>query len=192
MPLIEALLRATGVPVIGHAGYEAEDIIATLAGKIDGMVEVYSGDRDLFAIVRHPDRVVLYPEKGGPATITEAEVERRYGIPGRRYADYAVLRGDPSDGLPGLRGVGDRQAAALVRKWGGVKEILAGAELSDAARDYLERASRVVMPVTDAPVEVPDVSLPLAPPDPATVERMSRELGIESSAARLVNALAAN
>jgi 5'-3' exonuclease len=131
---------------------------------------------------------VLYPERGGLAEITEAEVERRYGIPGRRYADYAVLRGDPSDGLPGLRGVGDRQAAALVRRWGGVAEILAGAGLNDTARDYLERASRVVMPVTNLAVQ-PPVPPTRVPADPEKLEKLSRELRVEPSASRLVTAL---
>ena len=188
MPLITALLEAAGVPVMGVAGYEAEDVVASLAAKIDGRVVIYSGDRDLFALVRDPDRVVLYPERGGLAEITEAEVERRYGIPGRRYADYAVLRGDPSDGLPGLRGVGDRQAAALVRRWGGVAELLAGAELNDTARDYLQRASRVVMPVTDLRVEVPAPPSTI-PADPEKLEKLSRDLRIEPSASRLVTAL---
>jgi 5'-3' exonuclease len=174
--------------VIGLAGYEAEDVVASLAAKIDGRVVIYSGDRDLFALVRDPDRVVLYPERGGLAEITETEVERRYAIPGRRYADYAVLRGDPSDGLPGLRGVGDRQAAALVRRWGGVAEILAGAGLNDAARDYLERASRVVMPVTDLPLALPAGPAKI-PAQPEKLEKLSRELRVEPSASRLVTAL---
>lgn len=189
LPLIERLLRAFGLNVIGKQDYEAEDIIASLASRVEAPIEVYSGDRDLFGIVRDPDLKVLYPEKGGLAEITEAEIERRYGIPGRRYADYAILRGDPSDGLPGLKGVGDKAAAAMVRRYEGILDIVENAGLADAARDYLLRAARVVAPVTDLELPVPKAGLPAQPSDPELLEKMSRELGIASSVSRLASAL---
>lgn len=189
LPLIEQLLRAFGLNVIGKEDYEAEDIIASLSARVEPPIEVYSGDRDLFGIVRDPDLKVLYPEKGGLAEITESEIERRYGIPGRRYADYAILRGDPSDGLPGLKGVGDKAAAAMVRRYDSILDIVEKAGLADPAREYLLRAGKVVAPVTDLELPAPRPGLPKEPADPQTLEKLSRELGVASSVSRLANAL---
>src|SRR5439155_285791 len=95
----------------------AEDVIATWTSRAAGQtVDIVSGDRDLFALVRDPEVRVLYPEKRGLTPVDEAEVTRRYGVPGRHYADSAILRGDPSDGLPGLAG---RAVAGLGGGWRG-------------------------------------------------------------------------
>ena len=131
MPVIDAFLAAIGIDELGVAGYEAEDVIATWTAKARGTVEIVSGDRDLFALIEDPRVKVLYPEKGGLALVDEAEVTRRYGIPGRRYADFAMLRGDPSDGLPGLKGVGAVAAASMIRQHGGVPAILEARRLSE-------------------------------------------------------------
>lgn len=162
------VLLALGFAVVGADGYEAEDVIATLAVRAHGPVAVVSGDRDCFALVRDPDVVVLYPVKGVStlARVDEAEITRRYGIPGRAYLDFALLRGDPSDGLPGVRGIGEKTAAALVARYGSLDAILAARDLApavarriDAGREYLAAARRVVPPV--ATIALPDVSLAL-------------------------------
>ncbi|MGH2829411.1 MAG: 5'-3' exonuclease, partial [Actinomycetota bacterium] len=120
-PVIREILGIAGIACAGAAGFEAEDVIATIAKRAPSpRVGIVSGDRDLFALVADPGVFVLYPRKGVSdlARIDEAEIERRYGVPGRRYFDFSVLRGDPSDGLPGVRGVGEKTAAALVRAHG--------------------------------------------------------------------------
>src|SRR5579864_2285025 len=155
MPVIDAFLEAIGVDELGVPEYEAEDVIATWTAKAGGTVEIVSGDRDLFALVVDPRVTVLYPEKGGWALIDESEVTRRYGIPGRRYADFAILRGDPSDGLPGLKGVGAVTAAGMIRRHGDIAGVLRDRPLRDADREYLESAMRVVRPVDDLPIELP-------------------------------------
>jgi hypothetical protein len=96
------VLRALGICVAGAEGFEAEDVIATIAARTRGPIEIASGDRDLFALVRDPVVKVLYPVRGVSTLVEvdEAEIHRRYGIPGRAYGDFALLRGDPSDGLP--------------------------------------------------------------------------------------------
>src|SRR3984885_10890308 len=97
VPVIEQVLAAAGVAMASARGYEADDVIGTLAAHDEGPVDVVTGDRDLFQIV------------------DEAAVTKRYQIPGRAYAAFATLRGDPSDGLPGVPGVGEKTAGALVR-----------------------------------------------------------------------------
>ena len=190
MPLIMEVLAALGLNVIGKPGFEAEDIISSLAGRLRPPIEIYSGDRDLFASVRDRDVVVLYPEKGGLAVVDEEEVERRYGIPGRSYADFAVLRGDPSDGLPGVPGVGPKTAAGLLRRHGGLDGVLQGLDWGPATRDYIERARRVVQPVTD--LDLPEPRPGLAPEvDRERLEKLNRELGIAPYSSRLLKALGA-
>ena len=155
IPVIYDLLEAIGVDVLGVADYEAEDVIATLTHLVSGTVEIASGDRDLFALIEDPRVRILYPEKSGLSVIDEGEVTRRYGVPGRRYADFAILRGDPSDGLPGLKGVGAVAAAGIVRRYGDIAGVLRERPLRDTERQYLQRALRVVTPVPDLPLTVP-------------------------------------
>ena len=189
MPVIDALLAAIGVDALGVAGYEAEDVIATWTARASGSVEIVSGDRDLFALVEDPRVTVLYPEKGGWALVDESEVTRRYGIPGRRYADFAMLRGDPSDGLPGLKGVGAVAAATMVRQHGGVAALLAAHRLSEHDQDYLTRAMQVVPPVPDLPIELPRGSRDRYPDDAAALNALMAEFGLQAASSRLVDAL---
>jgi 5'-3' exonuclease len=187
MPIIHEVLDAVGVEFVGVPDYEAEDVIATWTAKAAGTsVDIVSGDRDLFALIRDPDVRVLYPEKRGLTAVDEAEVKRRYGVPGSLYADFAILRGDPSDGLPGLSGVGDKKAADLVTRYGGLDGLLASGRLSDADRDYVERARRVVPPVADLPVELPADP---RPPDSARAEALAARYGLRSPLERLLKVL---
>jgi 5'-3' exonuclease len=189
VPVILDSLTAVGVDVVGLEGYEAEDIIASLAAKVSPPIEIASGDRDLFSLVRDREVIVLYPQKGGMVEVDEAEVARRYGIPGRSYADYAILRGDPSDGLPGIAGVGDKKAAGLVTRYKSVAAMLKAGifRASDAA--YLEKAMRVVPPVADLPIAVPPGRRGRYPEDPKRVEELGQKHGIGNNLERLIKAL---
>jgi 5'-3' exonuclease len=191
-PIIHAVLKAIGVEVMGAEGFEAEDVIASLLPKITGRVEIVTGDRDLFALVRDPDVCVLYTQQGigRLLLVDEAEVERRYGIPGRSYGDFAVLRGDPSDGLPGVPGVGEKTAAQLVRRYKDLDGIIAGGKLDDAAKAYVQRARRVGVPVSVAPVPKPKGTRPAKPSDPVALAKLAETYGIAASIDRLVGALA--
>ena len=199
MPILFELLDACGVPVIGHDGYEAEDVIGSLASRACGPVAIVSGDRDLFQLVRDPDVWVLYPKRGvsDVAVVNEAYIEEKFGIPGRAYLDYAVLRGDPSDGLPGVRGIGEKTASALVSTHGSLEKIVAaartspgGGPLGKVARelDYVERAVQVMTIPTDLPL--PDVHLTRPRPelDPG-LEKLARSHGLVGQVRRLVEAL---
>ncbi|GAC1475316.1 MAG: 5'-3' exonuclease H3TH domain-containing protein [Candidatus Dormibacteraceae bacterium] len=190
MPIIMECLAAVGVDTVGLEDYEAEDIISSLVSKVSPPVEIASGDRDLFSLIRDREVIVLYPEKTGIAEVDEAEVTRRYSIPGRAYADFAVLRGDPSDGLPGVAGVGAKKAADLVRRYGSVGAMLEAGVFRDSDAEYLEKAQRVVAPVTDLKIEVPRGRRDQYPDDPAKVDELGRRYGVASSFERLIKALA--
>ena len=191
-PIIRQVLDAIGVEVIGAEGFEAEDVIASLLPKITGKVEIVTGDRDLFSLVCDPDVCVLYTQQGigRLLTVDEAEVERRYEIPGRSYGDFAVLRGDPSDGLPGVPGVGEKTAAQLIRRYKDLDGIIASGKLDESANAYIQRARRVGVPVSIAPVPRPKGTRPAAPRNPQALAKLSETYGIAGSTDRLVRALA--
>src|SRR4029077_12760463 len=152
-----------------------------LVSRVERPIEIWSGDRDLFTLIRDREIIVLYPEKAGLAEVDEAEVERRYSIPGRAYADFAILRGDPSDGLPGVAGVGAKKAADLVRRYGSVGAMLEAGIFRSADAEYLEKARRIVPPVSDLKIKVPRGRRPRWPDDPVRVEELGRRYGIASS-----------
>jgi len=192
------VLAALGVAVVGAEGYEAEDVIATLAMRARQPVEIASGDRDLFALVRDPDVKVLYPVRGVTTLleVDEAEIRRRYGIPGRAYGDFALLRGDPSDGLPGVPGIGEKTAAQLVARYGSLDALLAARDVPpaiarklDAARDYLAAARAVVLPVATVPLRRTSLALPGRPAQPGCLAQLSAEHTLAGPVRRLQIAL---
>jgi 5'-3' exonuclease len=194
------VLRALGFPVVGADGFEAEDVIATLAARARERVAVVSGDRDLFALVRDPDVHVLYPQTGVSklVVVDEAEVTRRYGIPGRAYGDFALLRGDPSDGLPGVKGIGEKTAATLVATYGSLDAILAATDLApavarrlDAGRDYLAAARRVVLPVADIALAPVPLALPTRALDATLLAELIDAHGLASPIERVQQSLTA-
>lgn len=210
--MIMALLDAFGIATGGAPGFEADDVLGTLAAqeKQDPVV-VVSGDRDLLQVVTDdPIAVrVLYIGQGLAKAVLwgPEEVAGKYGLPveraGAAYAELAELRGDPSDGLPGVPGIGEKTAATLLSQHGSLKNILLAAEdpkssvakgvraKLKAAADYLEVAGTVVRVATDAPVTLSTASdaLPLAAADPKRVAELAAEFGVSSSIGRLQQAL---
>lgn len=205
VPLIRAVLARLGLAVVGAPGFEADDVIGTLAARSDLPVDVVTGDRDLFQLVDDSRRIRVLSVVRGVARheqVTDAWLQSRYGIPGAGYADFATLRGDPSDGLPGVPGIGEKTAARLVADYHSLEGILAAAadgRISGAiaarlsgAIDYLAAAREVVGVRTDVPLAVtPDeLRLPVAPVDPAGFAELSGLLNLGGSAQRIVEALA--
>ena len=199
VPIIYDLLESCGVKVVGHPDYEAEDVIATLAARAPGRVGIFSGDRDLFQLVEDPRCFILYPIRGVSEidVVDEAFIEKKYGIPGRSYGDYAVLRGDPSDGLPGVRGIGDKLASALVARYGSLEEIVkaAGGESQGMALakvrkdlDYVRRAQRVVTIPRDVPLDEVDLTRPRDIPE-EEIRAEARAHGLENPVRALLAAL---
>ena len=200
MAIIIELLEALGVSTVAAEGYEAEDVIATLVERMSGPREIVTGDRDLFALVKDPDVRVLFTLRGVSelAQVDEAWIRTKYGIPGDRYYDYAVLRGDPSDGLPGVHGIGEKTASFLVAKYGSLDGIVAAKDLSATIRtklrasaDYLAAARKVVWMARDAPVTGGDGTLPRAPAEPDRFATLAKRYGLEASTKRVVEGLAA-
>jgi 5'-3' exonuclease len=205
IPVIEQVLAAMGIATAAAPGYEADDVIGTLTARAGGPVEIVTGDRDLFQLVddERPVRVI-YTVRGLTKldVVDEAAVTQRYGVPGRAYADFAALRGDPSDGLPGVPGVGEKTAAALVQTFGSIEAIMDALDRGHggfpkgsrqkvaAAQDYLAAAMPVVRVATDAPV--PDVAgrLPVTAADPARLAALDERWDLGSSLRRASSALA--
>jgi len=206
IPVIEAVLDALGIAHVGAPGYEADDVLGTFATRASMPVEVVTGDRDLFQLVDDERDVrVLYIAKGVGKleVVDEAAVTARYEIPGRSYADFALLRGDPSDGLPGVPGIGAKTAAGLIRTYGSLDGILAALDdpasrlapiqrrrLADA-RAYLAVAPQVVQVARDVPIPDLDTRLPRAPREPEALVELADRWNLDSPLNRLLNALAA-
>ena len=198
-PILLEIFDAIGLSFAEAEGFEAEDVIATIAARTDERVEVVTGDRDLFAIVRDPRVKVLYTLKGVTemAEVTEEWIEQKYGIPGDRYLDYALMRGDPSDGLPGVAGIGPKTASDILRRYGSLDAAIAAADLNPAIRqklkrsaEYLDAARRVVAPVADTPVRGGDGSIPRSPRDPERARALAERYRLTGSVERLIAALA--
>ncbi|MGI8848432.1 MAG: 5'-3' exonuclease [Candidatus Dormibacteria bacterium] len=195
-PIIQAVVDALGHPRVGMPAHEADDVIGTLAARATANepVVVVSGDRDMLQLVRDPEVLVLFPVKGVKEVhrYDEAEVLSRQGVPAARYADYAILRGDTSDGLPGLRGVGAKTAAQLVRGYPSIEALIAGARreslrLSQAIAqqaDYLRAMTQIVPVVRD--LALPD--LVQGVPDRSALDALGQQHGIESPVSRLLDA----
>ncbi|MCZ9346902.1 flap endonuclease, partial [Streptomyces sp. TRM76130] len=204
VPVIEAVLDALGIARVGVPEYEADDVIGAFTARADGPVDIVTGDRDLYQLVDDARGVrVLYPLKGvGTLQLTdEALLREKYGVDGRGYADLALLRGDPSDGLPGVPGVGEKTAAKLLAHFGDLAGILAavddpGAGLTPAqrrrlgeARPYLAVAPKVVRVADDVPLPDVPTAVPHRPRDPRALDELASRWGLGGSLQRLLATL---
>jgi 5'-3' exonuclease len=204
VPVIEAVLDAVGIARVGVSAYEADDVIGTLAGRATGPVDIVTGDRDLFQLVDDVRGVrVLYPVKGVGTLqpVEEAWLREKYGVDGPGYAELALLRGDPSDGLPGVPGIGEKTAAKLLAEFGDLAGIMAAlddprARLTpalrkrlDEARAYIALAPKVVRVAADVPLPDFDPALPRTPRDPEGLLALAERWGLGGSLQRLLTTL---
>jgi 5'-3' exonuclease len=202
IPLIEALLVAVGMPPVGVPGYEADDVIGSYTAASRGPVDVVTGDRDLFQLVDDERAIrVLYTARGIARlqSVDAAFVVQKYGVLPEQYADMATLRGDSSDGLPGVPGIGEKTAASLLRTYGTLDAVRTaagdpGSAMSprlrsslQTAAEYLDRAPQVVRVVRDLPI--PD--LPTGPPRPdlELLHAIADEFGLTASVQRILTVL---
>jgi 5'-3' exonuclease len=206
VPMILRCLDALGLAVVGKDGYEADDVIGTLARTAGIPVDVVTGDRDLLQLVDDDREIrVLYTARGvgKHERVDNAWIQNRFGVPAAGYRDFATLKGDPSDGLPGVAGVGEKTAASLITSYGDLEGILTAASRPDtriaagirsklaAAIDYLAVAPQVVGVVDDLAlgVDLDDLRLPRRPADPEAFAELTDELGLGGSADRVLTAL---
>jgi 5'-3' exonuclease len=205
VPVIDEVLDAIGIARVGAAGFEADDIIGTLTARAGSPVDIVTGDRDLFQLIDDARGVrVLYPVKGvGTLDVYDgAALRSKYGVDGGGYVDLALLRGDPSDGLPGVPGIGEKTAAKLLERYGDLAGIMAAAEdpgsgITPAqrkrlaeARPYLAVAPKVVRVAGDVALPEFDAALPARPRDPQALEALAERWGLGGSLQRLLNVLA--
>jgi len=199
VPLLLKVLDAAGLPVADAAGYEADDVIGTIAAAAgpDERLAVLTGDRDLFQVVRDPVVWVLYPLRGTSslATMDRAGVTAKTGVPPERYIDLAILRGDPSDGLPGVPGVGEKTAASLIADHGDLDALLAAAAAGrlsprlnaalTASADYIQAMRRVAAVATDVDYRISDPH----PPDRERLAALADAHAIEGPVERMLQAM---
>ncbi len=204
IPILLDLIDAFGITVIGIDDYEADDVMASYAVQHEGPVRIVTGDRDLFQMVDDDRNVaVVYLAKGlsQHELVDKQWVANRYEIPGDRYALFAMFRGDPSDGLPGVKGIGVKGAAHIANHFHSVEDVISAAEENHslltpalikrilAGRDYLAIAPTLVQCAKD--IALPDVSLslPKYPKDLKVIREMQEKYALGASVDRLVSAL---
>lgn len=204
IPLIRAALGAVGIPIIGVAEHEADDVIGTLATKATLPVDIVTGDRDLFQLVDDARDVrLIYTARGmsNLEIVTDATLVAKYGVLPSQYVDFATLRGDASDGLPGVKGVGEKSAATLLLAHGdlnGIRQAAANGQLSAAASarfteasDYLDVAPTVVRVATDLDITAPGTRVrALDPAEADAADALAEKWNLGSSMTRALTALA--
>jgi len=207
VPLIAEALGLLGIPIVGAAEHEADDVIGTLASTASMPVDVVTGDRDLFQLVDDARSVrVIYTGRGmaNLEILDGAAIEAKYAITPAQYAAFAAMRGDPSDGLPGVAGVGEKTAAGLLRDFGDLDGIVAaasdaGSALSAgvrakllAASDYLAVAPTVVNVVRDLALPAVDATIrPLSADQVEAARTFGTLWGLDSAMTRILGALPA-
>ena len=204
IPILLDLLDLFGIPVVGVDDFEADDVMATYAEVEKGPIRIVTGDRDLFQMVDDKrDIKVVYLAKGVSAhdLVDLKYVSEKYQIPGERYALFAMFRGDPSDGLPGVRGIGEKGAALIASNFANVDEAIAAAHaghesLSDslakkiiAGVDYLKIAPTVVQVARNVTLPKIDLAMPKAPADLSSIYQFKERYGLGASVDRLISAL---
>ena len=204
IPVLLDLLDAFGIPMVGVDDYEADDVMATFAVREKGPIRIVTGDRDLFQLVDDKrDIKVVYLAKGISQhdLVDISWVANRYGIPGDRYALFAMFRGDPSDGLPGVRGIGEKGAALIANNFASVDEALTGAktghEVLSASlakkiiegTEYLKIAPILVNCARDVAIPKMEIAMPTKPNDLSEIYAIKDEYGLGASVDRLIAAL---
>ena len=210
IPILLDLLDAFGLPNVGVDNYEADDVIATVSVKERGPTFIVTGDRDLFQLVDDKRRVkVVYLAKGlaNHDLVDRAWIAKKYEIPGDRYALFAMIRGDASDGLPGVKGIGEKGAALIANNFSTIEQALAAAHENDErltpnirkklieGSNYITIAPTLVHCAFDVPV--PQIDYTLNPKKNslqreeqlAEIYRLKEEFNLGASVDRMISAL---
>lgn len=204
IPILLDLLEALGFPMLGVDDYEADDLMATFAVNQPGPVRIVTGDRDLFQLVDDKrDVKVVYLAKGiaNHDLVDLKWIEQKYEIPGDRYGLFAMIRGDASDGLPGIKGIGEKGAASIARQFTNLDEVMKAATNDDErlttnirkklleSAEYAKIAPKLVGCATDVSIPKMKIDLPIRPLDSKKIQDMKEEFGLGTSVDRIMNAL---
>ena len=204
IPILLDLLEAFGIPLVGVDDYEADDVMASFAVTEPGPTKIVTGDRDLFQLVDDKRKIsVVYLAKG----ITNHDhvdlkwIAEKYDIPGERYALFAMIRGDASDGLPGIRGIGEKGAAVIAKQFTNLPAVMSAAAKDDErltpnarkklleSAEYAKIAPKLVHCALDVPLPKMDLSLPKRPKNLDEIYQYQKDYGLGASVDRLVAAL---
>ena len=203
VPLILDFFEAAGIAIVGMDDYEADDVIATFATREKGPIRIATGDRDLFQLVDEKrDVKVAYLAKGisNHDLVNHSWIEKKYEIPGERYALFAMIRGDASDGLPGIKGIGEKGAAEIAKNYSSMAELIEAANADDsklspnhrkkilADLDYASVADRLVQCARDVNLPEIDLTIPNSAKNAKYLETMKSDYGLGASVDRLISA----
>ena len=204
IPILLDLLEALGFPMLGVDDYEADDLMATFAVNQPGPVRIVTGDRDLFQLVDDKrDVKVVYLAKGiaNHDLVDLKWIEQKYEIPGDRYGLFAMIRGDASDGLPGIKGIGEKGAASIAKQFTNLDEVMKAATNDDErltnnirkklleSAEYAKIAPKLVGCATDVSIPKMKIDLPNKPLDSKKIQDVKEEFGLGTSVDRIMNAL---
>jgi 5'-3' exonuclease len=204
IPILLDLLEALGFPMLGVDDYEADDLMATFAVNQPGPVRIVTGDRDLFQLVDDKrDVKVVYLAKGiaNHDLVDLKWIEQKYEIPGDRYGLFAMIRGDASDGLPGIKGIGEKGAASIAKQFTNLHEVMKAAINEDErltanirkklleSAEYARIAPKLVGCATDVSIPEMNIDLPNKPLDTQKIQDIKEEFGLGTSVDRIMNAL---
>jgi 5'-3' exonuclease len=204
IPVLLDVLDAFGFATLGVDDYEADDVIATLSKSERGPIRIASGDRDLFQLVDdEKDVKIVYLAKGlSNHDLVDIDwISKKYEIPGDRYALFAMIRGDASDGLPGLKGIGEKGAALIAKSFSQMQDVVKAAENEDellpktlakkvlVSKEYARIAPKLVNCAIDVPIPSMNIDLPKKPNSLTKIKELQSEYGLGSSVDRLISAL---
>ena len=204
IPILLDLLEALGLPMLGVDDYEADDLMATFAVNQPGPVRIVTGDRDLFQLVDDKrDVKVVYLAKGiaNHDLVDLKWIEQKYEIPGDRYGLFAMIRGDASDGLPGIKGIGEKGAASIAKQFTNLDDVMKAATNDDErlttnirkklleSAEYAKIAPKLVGCAIDVSIPEMTIDLPKKPLDTKKIQEIKEEFGLGTSVDRIMNAL---
>lgn len=204
IPILLDVLEALGIPMLGVDDYEADDLMASFSVQQPGPIRIVTGDRDLFQLVDDTrDVKIVYLAKGisNHDLVDLNWIADKYSIPGDRYSLFAMIRGDSSDGLPGIRGIGEKGAAAIASVFENLPEVMHAAINGDdrltpnlrnkliASSDYAQIAPKLVSCATDVAIPQMDIQIPKKPKSLENVLALKEEFGLGASIDRILSAL---
>ena len=204
IPILLDLLEAFKIPIVGVDDYEADDVMASYTVSEPGPIKIVTGDRDLFQLVDDKRKIsVVYLAKGiaNHDLVDLRWIAEKYDIPGERYALFAMIRGDASDGLPGIRGIGEKGAAIIAKQFENLEEVMLAAKNNDErltpnarkklleSADYARIAPKLVHCALNVPLPKLNIDLPQRPNNLDEIYQYQKDYGLGASVDRLIAAL---